>query len=62
LIVVCVILTWIKLFAARAPTTGQRDVVIGVIGCDDALGALMANMAAAGVLDDTLIIITMDHG
>jgi arylsulfatase A-like enzyme len=36
--------------------------VIGVIGCDDALGALMANMAAAGVLDDTLIIITMDHG
>jgi hypothetical protein len=39
LIVVCVILTWIiKLFAARAPTTAgsARDVVIGVIGCDDA--------------------------
>ena len=30
--------------------------------CDDALGRLLGAMAGQGLLDDTLVIITADHG
>ena len=33
-----------------------------MIGCDDALGALMAHLKSKGELDNTLIIVTQDHG
>ena len=55
----------------RAPAcTGARNCVsgdpddawVGVIGCDDALGALMAHLTSKGELDNTLIIVTQDHG
>jgi arylsulfatase A-like enzyme len=43
--------------------TKQRDMMIGAVGCDDALGALIANLEDKhGNLDETLVVVTTDHG
>ena len=48
----------------RAMVAGSTDPEgdAGVIWVDDSLGSLMAKMESLSVLDDTLIIVTMDHG
>lgn len=40
----------------------KRDSIVGALGVDDALGAALDSLEAAGALDDTLVIVTMDHG
>jgi len=47
---------------ARAGTSNNRDTLVGVIGLDDAFGAVLDSLEAAKVLDNTLVIVTMDHG
>jgi arylsulfatase A-like enzyme len=40
----------------------NKDTSIGTIWGDDALGAIVAHLDSLGVLDNTIIIVTMDHG
>ena len=42
--------------------SAQRANKAGEISCDQALGSLIATMEDVGVLDNTLIIVTLDHG
>lgn len=47
----------------RTCAEGERDDGwVGTIAVDDSLGSLMAHLKAKGELDNTLIIVTQDHG
>ena len=41
---------------------GSNDGDVGAVVVDRSLAALMANLESLGVLDETLIILTLDHG
>ena len=47
---------------AYSSDSSWRDTSIGTIWVDDSLGALMTSLEALGVLDNTIIIVTQDHG
>ena len=57
-------LTRAEMIAAVSGITNRRrrDTKVAEIVCDQALGSLMAKMRQLGVLDSTLIVVTMDHG
>ena len=48
--------------AAHVATDTRTDTYIGAMACDDALGALTQHLDETGLLDNTIIIVTMDHG
>eukprot|EP00729_Bicosta_minor_P014903 gene14903-19371_t len=43
-------------------SAANLDSNIGAVWVDDALGAVIASLEAQGIMDETLIIVTMDHG
>lgn len=52
-------------FLDRIGAAGQaanRDKLLGAVWVDDELGALLDNLERWGALDDTLVIVTTDHG
>ena len=51
-----------RVSAAVGSSSPNRDTLIGVVGVDDSLGALLASLEAEKVLSNTLVIVTMDHG
>ena len=40
----------------------ERSTALGVVWCDDALGALLDHVEARGESNNTIVIVTMDHG
>mmetsp|Transcript_12786 Transcript_12786/g.25436 ORF Transcript_12786/g.25436 Transcript_12786/m.25436 type:complete len:446 (+) Transcript_12786:38-1375(+) len=49
-------------YDASASDSSVRDSRIGTVWCDDALGALIDGVEALGQLDNTIFVVTMDHG
>ena len=47
--------------SASVPTS-ERNNALGAVWCDDALGALLDHVEARGETNNTIVIVTMDHG
>eukprot|EP00603_Paraphysomonas_imperforata_P003019 CAMPEP_0114420456 /NCGR_PEP_ID=MMETSP0103-20121206/4567_1 /TAXON_ID=37642 ORGANISM="Paraphysomonas imperforata, Strain PA2" /NCGR_SAMPLE_ID=MMETSP0103 /ASSEMBLY_ACC=CAM_ASM_000201 /LENGTH=794 /DNA_ID=CAMNT_0001588937 /DNA_START=108 /DNA_END=2492 /DNA_ORIENTATION=- len=50
-----------RINAASVPTS-ERNSALGAVWCDDALGALLDHVESKGETNNTIVIVTMDHG